>query len=304
MLSRRFSSIYYKLPEEIQPIEAATMFHYMITLHPDLAFLLMERRPKSLQKMFDDAQDIQHNIQACKQIQNEELNAKENKSEYEQEIVDWNLKHSMDNIINPLEVSNDFDHVKNHTTFVKRKGDALASKPPHDKQKAGHFVDSQEDQFENQFVEKPINFPGLFLLDSVACDVDLSIYDIHEDDHNIEESLFRQYCGEQDIRSTKEDSLPLCFTTFKFLKENSQIIVEVRKCVPLQSHTEPTKQINETLECSYCWSWSLIIFLIQRSLLSAVFIPHEVFTPQKYVHSSMRGSAEHKVTRRKRGFLV
>jgi hypothetical protein len=41
-----------------------------------------------------------------------------------------------------------------------------------------------------------------------------------------------------------------------------------------------------------CWLWSLIIFLIQRSLLSAVFIPHEVFTPQKYLHSSTRGSAE------------
>jgi hypothetical protein len=31
---------------------------------------------------------------------------------------------------------------------------------------------------------------------------------------------------------------------------------------------------------------------MQRSLLSAVFIPHEVFTPQKYVHSSTWGSAE------------
>jgi hypothetical protein len=41
-----------------------------------------------------------------------------------------------------------------------------------------------------------------------------------------------------------------------------------------------------------CWLWSLIIFLIHRSLLSVVFIPHEVFTPQKYVHSSTRGSAE------------
>jgi hypothetical protein len=34
------------------------------------------------------------------------------------------------------------------------------------------------------------------------------------------------------------------------------------------------------------------MFLIQRSLLSTMFIPHEDFTPQKYVHSSMRGSAE------------
>jgi hypothetical protein len=31
------------------------------------------------------------------------------------------------------------------------------------------------------------------------------------------------------------------------------------------------------------------MFLIQRSFLLAVFIPHEDFTPQKYVvHSSMR----------------
>ena len=46
--------------------------------------LHQERRPKSLQQMFNDAQDIQHNIQACKQIQNEELDAGEHDSEYEQ----------------------------------------------------------------------------------------------------------------------------------------------------------------------------------------------------------------------------
>jgi hypothetical protein len=34
------------------------------------------------------------------------------------------------------------------------------------------------------------------------------------------------------------------------------------------------------------------MFLIQRSLLSTMFIPHEDFTPQKYVHSSTWGSAE------------
>jgi hypothetical protein len=41
-----------------------------------------------------------------------------------------------------------------------------------------------------------------------------------------------------------------------------------------------------------CWLWSLIIFLIQRSFLSTIFIPHEDFTHQKNVHSSMWGSAE------------
>jgi hypothetical protein len=68
IFSRRFSNIYYNLPKEIQPTEVAAMLHYTTTLHPDLSFLLMERRPESLQKMFNDAQEIQHNIQACEQI--------------------------------------------------------------------------------------------------------------------------------------------------------------------------------------------------------------------------------------------
>jgi hypothetical protein len=51
------------------------------------------------------------------------------------------------------------------------------------------------------------------------------------------------------------------------------------------SHPEKSRGMD-------CWLWSLIIFLIQRSLLSTMFIPHEVFTPQKYVHSSTWGSAE------------
>ena len=71
VFSRRFSIIYYKLPKEILPTKAAAMLHYTTTLHPNLSFLLMERRPKSLQQMFNDAQDIQHKIEACKQIQNE-----------------------------------------------------------------------------------------------------------------------------------------------------------------------------------------------------------------------------------------
>jgi hypothetical protein len=71
IFSRRFSSIYYNFPKEIQPTEVVAMLHYTTTLHPDLSFLLMERRPKSLQQMFNDAQEIQHNIQACEQIRNE-----------------------------------------------------------------------------------------------------------------------------------------------------------------------------------------------------------------------------------------
>ena len=109
------------------------MLHYATTLDPNLSFLLMERIPKSLQQMFNDAQDIQHNIQACKQIQKEGLDAQEHESEYEQKIVDWNLEHRIDDIIGPLEVSNGNDFEKNYIPLVGRRYVDLVSDSSHNK---------------------------------------------------------------------------------------------------------------------------------------------------------------------------
>jgi hypothetical protein len=80
IFSRRFSNIYYNFPKKIQPNEVAAMLNYSTTLHPDLSFLLMERKPKSLQQIFNDAQEIQHNIKECEQILNEGLDAQEHES--------------------------------------------------------------------------------------------------------------------------------------------------------------------------------------------------------------------------------
>jgi hypothetical protein len=162
-----FSSIYYNLSEEIQPTEAAAMLHFATTLHPDLSFLLMERRPKSLQQMFNDAQDIQHNIQAWEYNQDEELNATH-------KIVDWNLEHGVDHITGPLEIPNIHDFAKNYVPLVESEGDDLVFDPSHDKKGDDYFmysfIDKQEDECTNQFVEEQVDTPSLFLLD------DLPIY--------------------------------------------------------------------------------------------------------------------------------
>jgi hypothetical protein len=79
----------------------------------------MERRPKSLQQMFNDAQDIQHNIQACEQIQNEWPEAQEHEIEYEQKTVDWNLEPRVDNIIFHPKVFNANDLEKNYIPLVE-----------------------------------------------------------------------------------------------------------------------------------------------------------------------------------------
>jgi hypothetical protein len=151
----------------------------------------MERKPKSLQQMFNDAQDIQHNIQACEHVQKKGLDAQGHESEYEQKIVNWNLEHKINNVMVPLEAH---DCAKNYIPLVNGRGDVLAYDPSHDKQWADHFiysfVDSQENEFVNQSVEEHINVPSLFLSDDLAYDVDLPVYDKYEDDHNIEDFFF------------------------------------------------------------------------------------------------------------------
>jgi hypothetical protein len=272
--SRRFSSIYYDFPKEIQPTEVAAMLQYATTLHPDLSFLLMERRPKTLQQIFNDAQEIQHNIQACEQIQNEGLDAPGHESEYEQRTVDWNLEHKIDNIIGPLEVLNANDFAKDYIPLIEREGTYVASDPPHDKHGADcfiySFVDSQEDEFANQLVEEQVDVPSFFLLDDIADVVDFPIYDEYDDDYDVDfleqptacslsENVPFQQCSERNqptYHSYKEEStetaegnsLPLCFSSFKLLKENAKIIIEAKECVLMPNHTDSLKQIDKKLQ--------------------------------------------------------
>jgi hypothetical protein len=80
----------------------------------------MEIISKSLQQMFNDSQEIQHNIQACKQIRNEELDAKEHDNEYEQKIIDLNFEKRINNIICPLEALNVDDFAKDYIPLIEK----------------------------------------------------------------------------------------------------------------------------------------------------------------------------------------
>jgi hypothetical protein len=214
------------------------MLHYATTLHPDLSFLLMERRPKSLQQMFNDAQEIQHNIQACEYSLNEGLDIQEYESEYEQEKVDWNLEHRVNNIIASLEVFNAHDFAKDYIPLVERGGASLTPDPFQDKQRTDcfmySFIDNQEDEAASQPVEEQVDVPSFFLLDDIADVVDLPIYDKYDDDCDVDfleqlvvcslsENIPFQQCNERNqptyhsykeesIESAEGNSLPLCFS--------------------------------------------------------------------------------------------
>jgi hypothetical protein len=272
--NRRFSSIYYDFPKEIQPTEVAAMLQYATTLHPDMSFLLMERKPETLQKMFSDAQEIQHNILACRQIRSEGLGVAGHENGYELKTVDWNLEHKIDNIFGPLETLNANDFAEDDIPLIKGKNTYMVPDSPQDKHEADRFmysfVDSQENGFANQSVEEKIDTPSFFLLDDIADVAYFPVCDEYDDDYEVdffptacsplENVPFQQYseiyqltyhsCKKESFESAEGNSLPLCFSSFKLLKENSKVIIEGKECVLMPSHTDSLEQTDKELQPS------------------------------------------------------
>ena len=96
-----------------------------------------------------------------------------------------NFEQRVNNIICPLEVLNANDFSKDYIPLIENEGADLASDPSHDKHMADcfmySFVDSQEDEYANQFIKEHVDMPSLFLLDDIAYVVDLPIYDEYDD---------------------------------------------------------------------------------------------------------------------------
>jgi hypothetical protein len=110
-------------------------------------------------------------------------------------MVDWDPEHKIDNIIGPLEFPNANDFVENCIPRVERGGVNSISDPSQDKQGTDYFmysfIDRQEDECKNQFVEEQVGIPSLFLLYNLAFVSDLPIYDKYEDDYDVEDVFFQ-----------------------------------------------------------------------------------------------------------------
>jgi hypothetical protein len=147
--NRRFASLYYKLPKEVQPLEVAAMLHYVTTFQSDLSFLLMERKSMSLQQMFNNAQEVEDNLQACQSLQNQNLKSVAN-TENDGVAEEHEIVHKQEVDLHP-----DLCHHEQETDCFMYS-----------------FVDSQENEFANQLVEEQVDVPRFFLLDDIADVVD------------------------------------------------------------------------------------------------------------------------------------
>jgi hypothetical protein len=201
--SRRFPSIYYKFPKEIQPLEDTAKLCYATTLHPYVSFLLMERRSRSLQQMFSDAQEVEDNIQVCgklsEQIQNEELDAEENDSEHEQRTTDLNFEQRINSIMHSLEVFNVDGFAGNYFPPIEECHEDEHDQQTvdldlcHHEKKDDCFIylfevynDNDFAEMVDQLVEDQIDAPSSFLVDEITKVFDVPVYDEYDDDYIVD----------------------------------------------------------------------------------------------------------------------
>jgi hypothetical protein len=107
------------------------------------------------------------------------------------------------------------------------------------------------------------------LLDNITDVVELPIYNEYDDDYDndlpeqpttfpLSENVpFQQYnesnqltyhsYREEGTETPGGNSLPLCFSSFKLLKENANIIIETKENMPMLNHTDPLRQFDKEL---------------------------------------------------------
>jgi hypothetical protein len=224
--SRRFASLYYKLPKEVQPPEVVAMLHYVTTFQSDLSFLLMERKSMSLQQMFNNAQEVEDNLQACQRPQNQNLKSVAN-TENDGVAEEHEIVHKQEADLHP----DLFQHEQKIDCFM-------------------HFFEVFNNDIvaedKDQPTEEQVDVPRFFLVDDIADVVDLPKYDEYNDNYEIDFSeqptacspsgsvQFQQFkersqpaCFSCDNDEEHEESIesgeitfPLCFSSFKLLKKN------------------------------------------------------------------------------------
>jgi hypothetical protein len=72
IFNRRFFSAYRSLPVEIRPTETVAMVYYIMAQHPDLVFLMRERKSSSLIHLFEDALEVEENIRSSRWTRKQE----------------------------------------------------------------------------------------------------------------------------------------------------------------------------------------------------------------------------------------
>jgi hypothetical protein len=217
--SRRFASLYYKLSKEVQPPKVADMLHYVTTFQSDLYFLLMERNSMSLQQMFNNAQEVEENLQACQRPQNHNLKSVAN-TENDGVVEEHEIVHKQE-----VDLHLDLCHHEKETdcfmyALVEIHKCEFVDQPAKEQATASIFLfdDITEIFGKPRYDEYNYNYEVEFSKQAIA--LSKSENDCFQQSKEINKCAYDNSEENEESFELGERTLPLCFASFKLLKKN------------------------------------------------------------------------------------
>ena len=81
-----FSSFYYKMPKDIQPLENYAKLYCASTFPPKLPLLLLEIKSATLQQMFVDSLEVEYNLRMSKKLSDQDSGDKSRTDKIDNEL--------------------------------------------------------------------------------------------------------------------------------------------------------------------------------------------------------------------------
>jgi hypothetical protein len=256
--STRFNDVYHSIPVDVRPPPGLAKLHFPEAFDPEMAFQLRERNTASLEEMQNIAVDVETNLlikrSKLKDKEMEQLKSSEAKLEI--------LASAMEKMMQKINIKEELVVQRHHVPLISEKDTVIV--PKHFSAHPGYhglnndsfmysIHNTVKDEAPSQLVEEqPTDMICMF--NGISSMDDLPKCDQYDDDHEAEievvcskkltachwqEGDHLQFrCDNQPMHNShdsdeeetenlrvSEDTLPLCFSSFQFLKRNSRSVV-------------------------------------------------------------------------------
>jgi hypothetical protein len=256
--STRFNDVYHSIPVDVRPPPGLAKLHFPEAFDPEMAFQLRERNTASLEEMQNIAVDVETNLlikrSKLKDKEMEQLKSSEAKLEI--------LASAMEKMMQKINIKEELVVQRHHVPLISEKDTVIV--PKHFSAHPGYhglnndsfmysIHNTVKDEAPSRLVEEqPADMICMF--NGISSMDDLPKCNQYEDDHEAEievvcsekstachwqEGDHLQFrCDNHPVHNShdsdeeetenlrvSEDTLPLCFSSFQFLKRNSRSVV-------------------------------------------------------------------------------
>jgi len=265
--SDRFNQVYYSMPENIRPPHDSALLHYPSAFDSEIEFRLRERDPKTLVQMQNIAVDVEVNLQ----IKHEKLKVEGEERKNIAEVKLNLLVRKLDEITQEITMKEEF--------FIQNHHEEIEEVDSHEQIPLNSNYHKSENEFTNQYEEEE-SVVLMCMFDDIPYFDDLPKYDHYDDSYVLqtqanfteqseasledEEMQFQQIeDSDQPIQISheseegraenveiSEDSLPLCFASFQFIRENYHAINNQQSLGIVIDNKEDNETIDQDFSVS------------------------------------------------------